>query len=328
MLNRRQLMAAVPALPVALLPAAGLVRAQAVPDAAKLVVGFTAGGLTDMMARRLADKLRPGYAQAVVVENKPGASGQIAIAQVKDSPADGSVLLLTHSSALSMYPFTFKKLPYDPVKDLLPVSLVCHTNHAICVGPAVPASVTNLKEFLAWTRTYPDKASTGTPGLGSMPHLIVTVLNKQAGADLRPVAYRGTSAAITDLLAGQISSAAGPVGNFLTQVSAGKLRLIALSGDSRSALAPNVATFREQGVAMTAREWYGVYLPGKASAETQRRANAQVQAALADPAVAAYLQQAGVDAAHSTPQVLASMLQADTQEWRQLTRDIGFTAES
>jgi len=324
MLNRRDFVAACGALP---LLSAGA-RAQAMPDTAKLVVGFTAGGLSDMMARRLADKLRGSYAGTVVVENKPGASGQIAIAQVKDSPGDGSVLLFTHSSAMAMYPFTFAKLAYDPVKDFLPVSLVCHTNHAICVGPAVPASVANLKDFLAWARANPGKANTGTPGLGSMPHMIVSVVSKQSGVELKPIAYRGTAASITDVLAGQVASAVGPVGNFLPQLGAGKLRLMAISGAERSSFAPNVPTFREQGIAMTAREWYGVYLPGKASADVQRRASTLVQAALTEPSLIAGLQQSGVDVAHSTPQVLAGMLEADTQEWKRLTREIGFTAES
>lgn len=322
MLDRRTLLASCA---VPLVPARAL--AQTAPESAKIVVGFTPGGLTDTMARRLADKLRGGYAGAVLVENKPGASGQIAIAQVKDSPGDGSVLLLTHSSALAMYPFTFAKLAYDPMKDLAPVSLVCHTNHAICVGPAVPAGVVTLKDFLAWAKANPDKANTATPGLGSMPHLIVTVVSKQAKVDLKPVAYKGTAAAITDVLAGQVASAAGPVGNYLPQLGAGKLRLLAISGDARS-FAPDVPTFREQGIAMTAREWYGVYLPGKAGPDVQRRASAAVRAALADPGLVAGLQQSGVDVASSSPQVLAGMLDADTQEWKRLTREVGFTAES
>jgi tripartite-type tricarboxylate transporter receptor subunit TctC len=324
MLNRRTFAAACGALPLL----SAVARAQALPDTARIVVGFTPGGLSDIMARRLADKLRGSYAATVMVENKPGASGQIAIGQVKDAPADGTVLLLTHSSALAMYPFTFAKLAYDPVKDLLPVSLVCHTNHAICVGPLVPAGVGNLKEFLAWAKAHPGLANTGTPGLGSMPHLIVNVVSKQSGVDLRPVAYRGTASAITDVLAGQVGSAVGPIGNFLPQLGPGKLRLVATSGDSRSSFAPSVPTFREQGIAMTAREWYGVYLPGKASSEVQARASRLVQAALGDAGLIAGLHQSGVDVAHSSPQALAGMLEADTKEWKRLTRDVGFTAES
>ena len=306
-------------------------RAQgtpALPETAKIVVGFLPGGLTDILARRMAEKMRTAYVANMLVENKPGASGQIAITQVKDSVADGSVLLLTHSSSLAMYPFTFAKLPYRPTDDLLPVSLVCHTNHALAVGPAVPAEVKNVKDFLAWAKAHPERSNYGAPGLGSMPHLIMTVVNKVAKADLRPITYRGTAAAITDLLGGQISSASGPLGNFLPQVQAGKLRLIAQSGDTRSSFAPEVTTYREQVFPMTAREWYAIYLPAKASPEIQRRAAAAAQAALADPAVVASLQQSGVDAASSTPAVLATMLEADTKEWMRLTREIGFTAES
>ncbi|RYY92864.1 MAG: twin-arginine translocation pathway signal protein, partial [Comamonadaceae bacterium] len=285
-------------------------------------------GLTDILARRLVERMRAGYAAALLVENKPGASGQIAVSYVKDAMPDGSVLLLTHSSSLAMYPFTFKRLPYEPKKDLRPVSLVCHTNHALALGPAVPAEVRDLKAFLAWAKGHPERANYGAPGLGSMPHLIMTVVNKTAHADLRPITYKGTSAAITDLLGGQVSAASGPLGNFLPQVQAGKLRLIAQSGDARSSLAPDVPTYREQGIPMTAREWYAVYLPARATEPVQARASAAVRAAMSDPALLAALHQAGVDPASSTPAELRAMLDADTEEWMRLTREIGFTAES
>ena len=329
MMQRRHFLAHGGALALAgpIAPAA-LAQSPPVLETARVVVGFVPGGLTDILARRVAERLRGGYAGAVVVENKPGASGQIAISLVKDSPADGSVLLLTHSSALAMYPYTFARLPYKPLEDLQPVSLVCHTNHALAIGPAVPDSVKTVRDFLAWAKAHPDKSNYGSPGLGSMPHLIMTVVNKQAGADLRPITYKGTAAAITDLLAGQISSASGPLGNFLPQVRAGKLRLIATSGDGRTSFAPDVATYREQGFPMTAREWYGVYLPGKTRPEVVRRAAAAMQTAMADAALVAALQQSGVDPAGSTPAALAQMLEADDQEWRRLTREIGFTAES
>jgi tripartite-type tricarboxylate transporter receptor subunit TctC len=323
MMDRRTLICA--AAGAALIPTA---RAQQELGVAKIFVGFVAGGLSDAIARRVAEKLRGNYATNVVVENKPGASGQIAITLLKDSPADGSNLLFTHSSALAMYPHTFKKLPYRPVEDLQPVSLICHTNHALCVGPAVPADVKTVKAFLAWAKANPGKANYGTPGLGSMPHMIMTVVNKIGKAELTPIAYRGTAASITDMLAGQISAASGPVGNFLPQLASGKARLIAISGDTRSSFAPDVATYREQGFPMTAREWYGLYLPGKASAATQRRAAAYAQAALADPVLIKSLQESGVDVASSSPATLASMLEADTKEWARLTKQIGFTAES
>lgn len=161
-----------------------------------------------------------------------------------------------------------------------------------------------------------------------MPHLIVTVVNKISGSDLRPITYRGTAAAVADLLAGQISAASGPMGNFLPQVQAGKLRLIAISGDQRNHLLPELPTYREQGFALTAREWYAFFLPAKARPETIAAASAAAQKALADPELVASLLKNGVDVASSTPEALKAMLQADTREWRQLTQEVGFTAES
>lgn len=326
-MERREFLLCSGGLAIAALAPAAPASAQAL-DSARILVGFVPGGLSDVIARRLADRMRGGYAASLIVENRPGASGQIAITQVKEAAPDGATLLFTHSSALVMYPFTFTKLPYDPLKDLQPVSLVCHTNHALAVGPAVPASVRTVKDFLEWTRGHPDRANYGSPGVGSMPHLILTVVNKTSGASLRPVAYRGTASAITDLLAGQISAASGPVGNFLPLVRAGKLRLIALSGDERSPFAPEVATYREQGFPMTAREFYAVYLPAHASPDTVRRAAAAVQAAMNQADLVTSLKEAGVDPASSTPAALAGMLAADTEEWRRLTKEIGFTAES
>ena len=141
-----------------------LARAQASLDMARIYCGFPAGGTSDAMSRRLADKLRGNYANTVVVENKPGAGGQIAISTVKDSPADGAHLLLTPSSMLSIYPYVYKTLPYKPLEDVQPVSLACWFNHAFGVGPAVPESVKTVKDFLAWAKANPEKANYGSPG--------------------------------------------------------------------------------------------------------------------------------------------------------------------
>ncbi|MDN4590279.1 twin-arginine translocation pathway signal protein [Xenophilus aerolatus] len=327
-MERRQFMNGVGALAAGLaLP--GRVLAQQ-PETARIVVGFVAGGLSDILGRRLADKMggENGYARAVIVENKPGASGQIANSFVKDAPADGSVLLLTHSSSLAMYPFTFKNLSYRPKEDFRPVTVVCQTNHAFCVGPAVPASVQNMRDFLSWAKDNPERSNCGVPGVGSMPHLIVTVINKSSGADVRPVVYKGTAAAITDLMGGQISAASAPAGNFLPMVRSGKGRLIAISGDARSSFAPSVPTYREQGFDLTAREWYGLFLPARANDAAVQRALTAATRALSDPALIASMKESGVDVAHSTPQQVMQMLDKDTLEWQRLTREVNFTAES
>ena len=297
-------------------------------ETAKIICGFPPGGTSDAMSRRLADKLRGSYATNVVVDNKPGAGGQIGVTTLRDSPADGSAMLLTPSSMLSIYPFVYTKLPYKPLEDVVPVSLACYFNHAFGVGPAVPESVKTVRDFLAWSKANPDKANYGSPGAGSMPHLIVALLNKQVGSDLKHIPYRGSAPGIADLLGGQISSMSSPVGDYLPHLKSGKLRLLAVSGQARSTFAPEVPTYREQGYAITVREWYGVFMPGRTRPEIVQRAAAAIQAALAAPDVLSSMATFGMEVASSTPQVLGSLLAADNKEWEGLIKQIGFTAES
>jgi len=310
--------------------AAGLplaARAQNL-DLAKILCGFPPGGTSDAMSRRIADKLRGNYAGNVVVDNKPGAGGQIAISLLKDSPADGSTLLLTPSSMLSIYPYVYKSLPYKPLEDVQPVSLACYFNHAFGVGPAVPDSVKTIKDFQAWAKANPAKANYGSPGAGSMPHLIVSLMNKLSGSDLKHIPYRGSAPGIQDLLGGQISAMSSPVGDYLPYVKTGKLRILAISGLNRSPFVPEVATYRQQGIPITVREWYGVFLPGKARPEAVRRAAAYLQPALAQQDLVSSMAQVGLEVQSSSSQALGDLLRADADEWRRLIKQIGFTPES
>jgi tripartite-type tricarboxylate transporter receptor subunit TctC len=307
-------------------PLAG--RAQANPELAKILCGFPPGGTSDAISRRIAEKLRGNYASNVVVDNKPGAGGQIAISLLKDSAPDGSTLLLTPSSMLSIYPFVYKSLPYKPLEDVQPVSLACYFNHAFGVGPAVPESVKTVKDFLAWAKDNPAKANYGSPGAGSMPHLIVGLLNKLTGSDLKHIPYRGSAPGIQDLLGGQISAMSSPVGDYLPYLKSGKLRILAISGQNRSPFVPDVPTYRQQGYPITVREWYGVFLPGKAKPETVRRAAAYLQPALAQQDLITSMAQVGMEVQSSSPQALGDLLRGDAEEWRRLIKQIGFTAES
>jgi tripartite-type tricarboxylate transporter receptor subunit TctC len=302
--------------------------AQTNLELARIICGFPPGGTSDAISRRIADKLRGGYATNVVVDNKPGAGGQIGVTTLRDSPADGSAMLLTPSSMLSIYPFVYKNLPYKPLEDVQPVSLACYFNHAFGVGPAVPESVKTVKDFLAWAKANPTKANYGSPGAGSMPHLIVALLNQLTGSDLKHIPYRGSAPGIQDLLGGQISAMSSPIGDYLPYLKTGKLRVLAISGINRSPFVPDVATYRQQGFPITVREWYGVFLPGKARPEVVRRAAAYLQPALAQPDLVASMAQVGMEVQSSTSQVLGDLLKADADEWRRLIKQIGFTAES
>ena len=307
----------------------GWAQGTALLETVKVITGFTPGGTSDTICRRVAVKLAPGYARSAVVENRTGAGGQIAIQAVKSMPADGSVILQTPMSMLGIYPHIYKKLPYDPVADLTPVTQGAHFDFGFAVGPAVPANIKNMGDFLAWCKANPDKANFGSPAAGSTPHFIGVLAGRTAGVDLKHVPYRGTQPAILDMIGGQIQAVSGPVGEFTQHVAAGKCRLLATSGTARSKFAPAVPTMVEQGLKdMAFSEWFGFYLPAKAAPDVVQRANTALRAALAATETVEGLEVMGLESRGSTPTELAALLKADTERWGPLVKAIGFTADS
>ena len=301
-------------------------RAQGL-ETAKIIVGFPPGGTTDVMARKVAEKLRGPFARNVIVDNRPGAGGQIGVTALRDSPADGSVMLLTPSSMLTIYPFTFPKLSYK-VDEVQPVSLAMYTQHVFSVGPLVPDSVKDLKSFLAWAKANPDKATYGSPGAGSMPHLIGVLVTKASGVELRHAPYRGSAPGIQDLLGGQIAAFFGPSGDVIAHSKSGKVRVLGTSGGERNVFLPDVPTLREQGVQVALREWYAIFMPAKVSADVVERASAMLRTAIGDREVVEFAKQFGLEAQASGPRDLAELLKRDTGEWGGLVKQTGFTAES
>ena len=323
--RRRLFQAAAVLLPALALPA----RAQATLDTVKIITGFPPGGSSDTLCRRVAAKLVPGYARSAVVENRTGAGGQIAIQGVRSLPPDGATLLQTPMSMLGVYPHIYRRLAYDPVADLSPVSLGCTFDFGFAVGPTVPAAVRNVADFMAWCKANPAQANYGSPAAGSVPHFIGVLLGRSAGVDIKHVPYRGTQPAILDMIGGQLPAVCGPIGEFTQHVAAGKCRLIAATGTSRNRFAPDTPTLVEQGLRdMAFSEWFGFFLPGKAPADVVQRANAALRAALADKETIDGLAVMGLEAKSSTPGELAALLDADTRRWGPIVKAIGFTAES
>lgn len=327
-MNRRQLLQSASA--GALLSAIGQQAfAQAHPELLRIVTGFAAGGTSDTICRRVATQLAPSYAKTAVVENRTGAGGQIAIQFVKSAAPDGGTLLQTPTSMLTIYPHIYKKLAYDPKADLAPVSLGCVFDFGLAVGPAVPAEVRTLKDFLAWAKANPEKASYGSPGAGSMPHLLGALLGIRAGVDLKHVPYRGTVPSITDLVGGQIAAAMNPSGDYLQYMKTGRVRVLATSGRKRSPYLPDVPTFTELGYPdVTSEEWFGFYAPARTPAATIAAANTAINAALHDKTVVDALAIVGLVAHGSTPQEMAADQKAEFERWGPLVKQIGFTAES
>ena len=326
-LNRRQLLATGSTFTLAAW--AGAAHAQGLPETARIFAGFAPGGTVDVTARRIADKLRDVIAKTVAVENRTGAGGQIALSALKTAAPDGLTLLVTPMSMLGIYPHTYKKLPYDPVADFIPVSQAVRFDFGFAVGPQVPANVKSLAEFIAWCKANPKDANFGSPAAGSVPHFVGELFGKAAGLDLKHVPYRGTQPAIVDLMGGQVASVSGPVGEFLQHLPSGKARLIATSGAARNKFAPAVPTFVEQGFKdIVFDEWFAVYLPAKVPADVVAKTSAAVRAALASADVIESLALMGLEAKGSTSAELADLLKKDSERWAPLVKAIGFTADS
>jgi len=324
MLKRREILtagAALMAWPLA-------TRAQApLLDTARILTGFPAGGTVDAVARRVADKLRGTLAKVVLVENKPGAGGRLAVDELRRSAPDGSSLLITPAAMVTLYPHLYKKLSYG-LDDVTPVSGATSVVFGWGVGPGVPETVKTLKEFLAWAKANPKLASYGSPGAGSPPHYVGALLDKEAGVELSHVPYRGTVPGIQDLLGGQVPAFVGPIGDFLPHVKTGKLRVLATSGPRRSRYLPAVPTFTELGLkALEQVEWYGFFLPGKATGELVQRTALALRAAMTAPDMAAGLEQYGLDVAYTTPEALARAVRAEHAAWGPIVQRVGFTPD-
>jgi len=302
--------------------------AQAI-EQVKIMYGFPAGSAGDTVARRVAEKIAgTAYAKGAYVENKPGAGGRIAVETLKNSPPDGSVLTLAPVSAIAVYPYIYPKLTYKP-EDVTPVSIGAIMFHGLAVGPAVPAEVKTLKDFLAWAKANPAQASYGSPGAGSMPHLLGALLGMRSGVELKHVPYRGTVPSITDLVGGQIAAAMNPSGDYLQYMKNGRVRVLATSGKKRSPYLPDVPTFTELGYPdVTSEEWFGFYAPAKTPAATLASANAAINAALKDKSVIDSLALVGLVAHGTTAQDMAADQKAEYERWGPLVKQIGFTAES
>lgn len=309
------------------LPLTGWAQTPAQPELSRIFVGFPPGGSTDNVARRLAEKLRGPLRTNVIVDNKPGAGMQISVSTLKDAPADGSAMLLSPPSPFSIYPFTYRKLPYAAT-DVIPVCTVCTFPFAFAVGPAVPGSVKTLADFIAWAKTNPTKANFGSPASGSTPHLVGSLLGQMAGVQLTHVGYRGDAPGLQDLMGGQISGYSTTLGSFLPHIQSGRLRLLAISGTARSPFVPDLPTYKEQGHALEMSEWFGLFVPARTPPAVVQRIADATRLAVADPDYIRALAEFGMTAHSDTPQELAAKLRTETEFWRENVKRLGFTADT
>ena len=306
------------------------VRAQSL-ELVKIINGFPAGGTADATSRRVGEHLGgSSYTKnAAVVENKAGAGGRIAVESVKSAAPDGATLLLTPYSCTSIYPHIYKKLSYDPFKDLTPISIAAIMHHGLAVGPMVPASVKTVKDYVAWAKANPDKASYGSPAAGSIPHFLGALLSGYTNTPLTHVPYRGSIPGVADVMGGQLASMFTPSGDFLANYKAGRLRILATSGPTRNPSSLDVPTFAEQGFSeLTTEEWFGFYAPAKTPGNIVDNANAAINTALQDKTVISSLLTFGLVARGSTPREMDKSQRDAYFRWGPLVKQIGFSEES
>jgi tripartite-type tricarboxylate transporter receptor subunit TctC len=292
----------------------------------KILFGYPPGGVSELVTRAIGAKLTPGYAKSAIVDSRPGAAGRLIMEAVKAAPSDGSAVLVTPSSVVSMYPHVYSKLSYDPFSDITPVSTICDFVHGLAIGPSVPESVKSLADLIAWFKANPDKASVANPGEGSLPHFLTMLLSKAVGVKIEPVPYAGGPPGVRDTLGGQVPAMIASEAQFITHYREGKLRLLATSGAQRSPFSPDVPTFREQGAPnIQVSEWIGMFAPAKTPSAVIARISAAVNAALAQPDVIESYSKFAIRPAPSTPEDLGKRLKADFDFWGPTIKSTGFT---
>ena len=327
MRTRRDVLAGSAAGLLAVATSAPAAFAQVVKKPVHIIVGFPAGGGTDVIARILADRLRGPYAATVLVENKPGAAARIAVEYVKNADADGSVMLFTPDFPITVYPASFRSLNYDPIRDFTPVSPAARSMLTFNVGPGVPAGIKTLAEFVHWCRTYPDKASYATTAAGGTPHFVGVMLANAAATAITPVHYRGGAPAIQDLIGGHVPASVNPISEALPHARSGALRMLAVTGSRRSQFLPDVPTMREQGYDVVVESWLGVFVPARTPPETVRALNVAIGEAAKSAAMAENLAKVGNTPAFQTPEEFAAVVKADIERWGPVVKASGFVAE-
>ncbi len=323
MTNRRRFTQALVAAPLVLaLPA----RSQAFPDKpVRIVVPFAPGNTLDTALRQVAEVFRQNTGQQLVVDNKPGGAGIIAAQTVMQSPPDGYTLLLSNTSMLTINPHTFSKLPYDAEKSFRPVTNFLGASMVMAVNASVPAQ--NLQEFIAWTRTQPGKVSYASFTAGNSSHFAGVILNQRAGIDMTHVPFNGTPPAVTNLVGGQVHAAFLPLLAVKPHVDSGKVKVLAVTSPQRSALLPNVATFREQGFPdLEIYIWAGISAPTGTPDAAIARLNAEFVKALNTPEIRDKWRVMDFEPLPSTPQDYARFAQADSKRWAEAVKISGFKA--
>src|SRR5258706_14496217 len=278
----------------------------------RIIVPSPPAGGTDIVGRVLADHFSKAFGQQFFVENKPGAGNLIGIEAAARSAPDGYTLLMT-ASTLALNSVLYKKVPYDPVKDFAPITIAATAPNILIVSPSVPAK--SVAELIALAKQKPGALSYGTPGIGTSPHLCMELLKYMAGIDIQHVPYRGTAAAVTDVMGGQIAVAFATALTAKPQVDAGRVRALAVSGPRRVEAMPNVPPVAEAVPGYEAMQWYGLLAPAGTPGRIIERLNAEANKALGSREMKDRLAADGAEPLGSTPAEFGAFIRRELYKW-------------
>ncbi len=321
--SRRQFNAALMA--SALLPASTLVRAQDPwpSKPVKVIVAFTAGGTTDLLARAVAQKLNESLGQSFVIDNKPGGGGNIGTESVVRAPADGYTLIVNSVGPISVNQSLYKNMGYDPLADLAPIVQIADVPNVLVVHPSVPAKT--FEEFIAYVKADPGKLSYGSTGVGTSSHLSSYMLSQRIGSETLHVPYKGANA-LNDLLAGRLQFMFATIPSVIQHIKAGKLRALAVSSDRPSRSLPGIPTVAEKGFpGFAAGSWFGFFGPRNTPRAIIDKLNKAVNDAL--PLLEEQMIREGADPVGGTPEQFAQFTRKEHEKWAKIVKDSGATVE-
>jgi tripartite-type tricarboxylate transporter receptor subunit TctC len=291
----------------------------------KIVFPFAAGGSSDAVARMLADHLQKSLGRAVIVENRTGAGGRIALRAVKDAAPDGATLLFAPGALFTVHPHVYANLGYNPLVDLLPITQVVTSDYALAVSGNLP--VRSLPELVAWLKANPDQATFGSTGVGGPPSLLGMEFGRAANLDLRHVPYKGTPVALPDLMTGRLPMHITVAPEFIEHHKSGTVRILATAGASRSRFLPDVPTLRESGFDLVAPNWVAMYAPAGTPANVAERLGAAILDALRNAEIRARIETLAYEVAGTTGEELARIQRADYERWGPIIKASGFKAD-
>ena len=302
---------------------ATVAKAQSRGGPIRILVGFPPGGGTDLLARLMAQRLQKHLNVPVIVENKPGAGGQLAAQSLKAAPPDGSTVMLTIEHTQVLVPLTMKVVGYDPIGDFAPLAGVATFSSCMVVSAQLP--VTTMAQFRDWLHANPGKANFGVPAIGSVPQFSGFLVGRALGVEMTPVPYRGGAPLVTDLLSGQVPAAFGSVNDYLAHHRGGRMRILAVTGTRRTRSLPEVPTYGELGIQGLSRPtWTGFIGPKGLPEDFVARFTQAVMEVLREPDVEAQLAASGNDVEYRTPAEMQEWITTGLAHWGAVIRDAKF----